>query len=118
MLSNTLRINVESSTTSTRIFLEGVAMVLLCHRRGRAWRLRSHELFNGRNQLILLHRLGQKSRSAFLHRAVAMLSASARSHDHHRNAPGGRALPQLHHQLVPCHARHFEVSYDQVAAML
>src|SRR5215472_8555854 len=118
MFSNTLRINVESSTTSTRIFLEGVAMVLLRHRRGRAWRLRSYELFNCRDQLILLHRFGQESRSAFLHGAIAVLGAGARCHDHHRNAPRGWALPQLHHQLVPSHPRHFEVGYDQVTAVL
>src|SRR5205823_7801726 len=56
--------------------------------------------------------------SAFLHRAVAMLGARARSHDHHRNAPPGRALAQLHHQLVTRHARHLEVGNDQMTAVL
>jgi hemin uptake protein HemP len=41
-------------------------MVLLRHGRGRARRLRSNKLFDGRNQLIFLYRLGQEGRSAFL----------------------------------------------------
>src|SRR6266568_8268983 len=118
MLSSTLRMKVESSTTRTRIFLEGFAIFFLRHWRGRAWHLRSHELFYGRNQLILLHWFRQEGRSAFLHRAVAMLRARTRSHDHHRNASRGRALAQLHHQLVAGHARHFKVGDDQVTAVL
>src|SRR5215467_4581797 len=118
MVSSTLRMKVESSTTSTRIFLEGVAIFFLRHRRGRAWRLRSHKLFYSRNQLILLHGFRQESRSAFLHCAVAMLGACTGGHNHHRNAPRRGALPQLHHQLVTRHARHFEVGDDQVTAVL
>src|SRR2546430_855786 len=116
MFSSTLRMKVESSTTSTRSFLEGVTMLLLRHGRNRAWRLRSHELFDGRDQLILLYRLGKESGSAFLHGAVAVLGASARSHHHHRNAARGRALAQLHHEFVTRHARHLQVGNDQMAA--
>src|SRR5438105_15587942 len=118
MFSSTLRMKVESSTTSTRIFFEGIAIFLLRHRRDRAWRLRSDKLFEGRDQLIFLDRLGEKSGSAFLHCALAMLGPGARSHHHHRNAARGRALAQLHHQFVAGHARHLEVRDDQVTAVL
>src|SRR2546429_9814091 len=91
MFSNTLRMKVESSTTSTRIFFEGVDMVQLRHRRG-ARRLRSDELFDGHKQFIFLYRLGQEGGSAILYGAVAMLGAGARGYHHHRNAAGGRAL--------------------------
>src|SRR5215467_1881558 len=97
MFSSTLRMKVESSTTSTRIFLEGVAIVLLRHWSDRARRLRSHELFDRSDQLIFLHRLGQESGGAFLHRAVAVLGAGARRDHHDRNTPCGRALAQLDH---------------------
>src|SRR2546429_6118730 len=90
MFSNTLRMKVESSTTSTRIFFEGVDMVQLRHRRG-ARRLRSDELFDGRKQFIFLYRLGQEGGSAILYGAVAMLGAGARGYHHHRNAAGGAA---------------------------
>src|SRR5215472_3637303 len=118
MFSSTLRMKEESSTTSTRIFLEGVAIVLLRHWSDRAVRLRSHELFDCGDQLIFLHRLRQEGGSAFLHRAAAVLGAGARRDDHYWNATSGRALAQLHHQLVAGHARHFEVGDDQVAAVL
>src|SRR5439155_1646637 len=75
--SRTLRINRESSTTSTRIFLLGVAIVCLPHRRDGARRLRSYELFDRRDQLILLDRLGQECRGAFLHRPITMLCPRA-----------------------------------------
>src|SRR6266566_4886486 len=117
MFSNTLRMKVESSTTSTRIFFEGVDMVQLRHRRG-ARRLRSDELFDGRKQFIFLYRLGQEGGSAILYGAVAMLGAGARGYHHHRNAAGGRTLAQLHHQLVTRHAMHLQVGDDQVAAVL
>src|SRR5207245_641691 len=118
MPSSTFRMKVESSTTSTRNFLLGVAIVRLRYRRDRAWRLRSYKLFNCRDQLIFLHRLGQKCRGAFLDRTISMLCPCARRNDHHGNSPCRRALAQLHHQFVSGHTRHFEVGNDQMAAVL
>src|SRR2546430_3603040 len=117
MFSNTLRMKVESSTTSTRIFFEGVDMVQLRHRRG-ARRLRSDELFDGRKQFIFLYRLGQEGGSAILYGAVAMLGAGARGYHHHRNAAGGRALAQMHPQLLNPPARHLQGGDDHGAALL
>src|ERR1700687_5685146 len=116
--SRTFRMNVESSTTSTRNFLLAVAIVRLRYRREGAWRLCSYKLFDRRDQLILLHRLGQECGGAFLNRAIAMLCPCARRNHHHGNAPCRRALAQLHHQFVTCHARHFEVGDDQMASVL
>src|ERR1700687_6002917 len=113
--SRTFRMNVESSTTSTRNFLLAVAIVRLRYRRDGAWRLRSYKLFDRRDQLILLHRLGQECGGAFLNLAIEMLCPLARCNHHHGNAPRRRALAQLHHQFVTCHARHFEVGDDQMA---
>src|SRR5467141_747547 len=118
MPSRTFRMNAESSTTSTRNFLLMVAIVRLRYRRDGARRLRSNKLFDRRDQLILLHRLGQKRGCAFFHRTIAMLCPRAGSNDHHRNSPRRWALAQLHHQFVTCHARHFEVGNDQMAAVL
>src|SRR6266404_3592854 len=96
--SRTFRMNVESSTTSTRNFLVVVvAIVRLRYRRDGARRLRSDELFNRRDQLILLHRLGQECGGAFLNRAIAMLCPRARRNYHHGNSPRRGALAQLHH---------------------
>src|SRR6202165_3551837 len=116
--SRTLRMNVESSTTSTRNFLLVVAIVRLRYRSDGARRLRSDELFNRRDQLILLHRLGQECGGAFLNRAIAMLCPRARCNYHHRNSPRRGALAQSHHQFVTRHPRHFEVGNDQMAAVL
>src|SRR5229473_7793068 len=116
--SRTFRMNVESSTTSTRIFLLVGAIVRLRYRRDGAWRLRSYKLFDRRDQLIFLHRLGQECGGAFLNRTVSMLCPRARCNDHHGNSPRRWALAQLHHQFVTGHARHFEVGNDQMAAML
>src|ERR1700730_16981224 len=108
MVSRTLRMKAESSTTTTTKFLlELGAISRLRHRYGWARRLRPYELFDRRDQLILLYRLGKKCHCAFFDGAVAMFGAGAGGNDHHRNAPGGRALSQLHHQLVAGHARHF-----------
>src|SRR5712692_8601347 len=88
MPSRTFRINAESSTTSTRNFLLVVAIVRLRYRRDRAWRLRSHKLFHCGDQLILLHRLGEECRGAFLHCAIAVLGSRARGNHHHRDSAG------------------------------
>src|SRR2546430_9755233 len=115
MSSNTWRMKVESSTTSTRIFFEGVDMVQLRHRRG-ARRLRSDELFDGRKQFIFLYRLGQEGGSAILYGAVAMLGAGARGYHHHRNAAGGRALGQPHPPPLNPPSRRLPVGGDPRAA--
>src|SRR6266852_4301330 len=117
--SRTLRMNAESSTIKTRNFLLAAgAIARLRHRYGRACRLRSHELFDRSKQLIFLHRLGQKRCSAFFYGAVAVLGPGARGDDHDGDAARRRALPQLHHQLISGHARHFEVRDNKVAAVL
>src|SRR5713101_1794515 len=116
--SRTFRMNAESSTMSTRNFSLVGAIVRLRYRRDRARRLRSYKLFDRRDELILLHRLGQECRGAFFHRAIAMLCPRARRHDHHGNSSRRRALAQLHHQFVTCHSWHLEVGNDQMAAVL
>src|SRR5216683_7430675 len=118
ILSRTFRMNAESSTTSTRNFVLVGAIVRLRYRRDRARRLRSHKLFDRRDQLILLHWLGQECRGAFPHRPIAMLCPRARRHDQHWNSPRRRALAQLHHQFVTCHSWHLEVGNDQMATVL
>src|SRR5579883_1372933 len=90
----------------------------LSHRHDRACRLRSHELFDGGEELIFLHRLGEEGGCAFLHGAVAMLRAGARSDHHHGNSFGCRALTELSHQFIPGHAGHFQVGDHQMAAVL
>src|SRR5258708_6502568 len=112
MPSSTFRMKVESSTTRTRNFLLVVAIVRLRYRGGRARRLRSYKLFDGRDQLIFLNRFGQKCRCAFLDRTISMLGPRARRNNHHGNSPCRWALAQLHHQFVSSHARHFEVGDD------
>src|SRR5437899_373440 len=116
--SRTFRMNEESSTTSTRNFLLGVAIVRLRYRRYRPGRLRSNKLFDRGNQLIFLYWLGQERRGAFLYRAITMLCARSRRHHHHGDPARRGALAQLHHQLVAGHAGHFEVGDDEVAAVL
>src|SRR5258708_3857076 len=108
ILSRTFLMNVESSTTSTRNFLLTVAIVRLRYRRDGAWRLRSYKLFDRRDQLILLHRLGQECSGAFLNRAIAMLCPRARRNHHHGNAPRPGALAHVPHQFVTCHPSHFQ----------
>src|ERR1035438_1976128 len=75
MLTSTLRMNVESSATNTRIFS---ILVILClsMNQGR----RGGRLSRGANQLhhlgdkrFFLHGLDHEGRSAFLHCALAML---------------------------------------------
>src|SRR5664279_649775 len=98
MDSRTLRMKVESSTTSTRNFLCVVlTMARLSNRHDRPCRLRPYELFHGKEELIFLDRLGEEGGRTFLQSAVAMLCAGARSHHHHRNSARGGTLPQLRH---------------------
>src|SRR5271165_136418 len=76
IVSRTLRMNAESSTTSTRnFFVAELTMTFLSNRHDRACRLRSDELFHGSQQLIFLHRLGQECGSSFFQGAVAMFRA-------------------------------------------
>ena len=75
-------------------------------------------MFNRCNELIFLNRLGEEGNGAFLHGAIAMLGARARSYDHYRDAARCGALAKLNHELVTGHARHLEVGDDQVAAVL
>src|SRR5712692_10410996 len=90
----------------------------LRHRYKRASGLRSEKFFDGGDQRIFLHGLGQKGRRAFLYGAIAMLGAGARGDDHDGDAARGRTLAQLDHEFVARHARHFEVGDNQVAAVL
>src|SRR5260370_17792969 len=83
----TFLMNAESSTTSTRNFLLMVAIVRLRYRRDGARRFRSYKLFDRRDQLILLDRLGQECSGPFLHPATAMLSPPPRLNAHHRQPP-------------------------------
>src|SRR5271170_7077655 len=80
MVSRTLRMNAESSTTRTRNFLAAGVGINFClgDRDERSRDLRSHELFHGGDELIFLHGLGQESRGAFFYRTIAMFFASAR----------------------------------------
>jgi len=51
--------------------------------------------------------------------AIAMLGPCSRGYDHHRNSPRrGEFWRRLHHQFVSGHARHLEVSDDQMAPVL
>src|SRR5229473_757434 len=107
MPSSTFRMKVESSTTRTRNFLLVVAIVRLRYRGDRARRLRSYKLFDGRDQLIFLNRLGQKCRGAFLDRTISMLCPRARRDDHHGNSPRRWALAQLPSSLAQRFAPHW-----------
>src|ERR1700687_2742519 len=101
MVSRTLRMKAESSTTSTRNFLLGLGAIAdLRHRYRLVVCLRSHKLFDRCNQLIFLYGLGQKCHGAFLDGAVAMLCAGARGDHHDRNTARRGTLAQLHHELV------------------
>src|ERR1700730_15152597 len=98
MVSRTLRMKAESSTTSTRNFLLVLGAIAdLRHRYGLACCLRSHKFFDFCNQLIFLYGLGEECDGAFLHSAIAMLGTSARGYDHDRNTARRGALAQLHH---------------------
>src|SRR6267142_3581968 len=109
----------ESSTIKTRNFLIAAGAIAgLRHGYNRTRCLRSYKLFDRSEQLIFLHGLGQKCGGAFFYGAIAMLGAGARGDDHHRDAAGGGALPQLNHQFVAGHTRHFQVGDNQVAAVL
>src|SRR5260370_5845217 len=75
IVSSTLRMKAESSTTRIRIFLLAVAIVRLRHRSDRARSPRSHELFDLSDQMILQHGLAQKCRCAFLDTTAPLLDS-------------------------------------------
>src|SRR5580700_10035117 len=120
---STLHMKAESSATSTRIFFSGAFIISILprryvYRRPRLRHFGANQFFDLRDQLIFLHRLGQESRSAFLHRAVSVLRSRTRSHHEHWYSSRDRILPQVRHQFVAVHARHLEVGNHQMAAKL
>src|SRR5262245_251819 len=124
MLCSTLRMNAESSTTSTRILLPACvifkALLPSCRRRMLHLHAcgRSNQLSYCSNKLVFLYRLGQEGRRAFLDGAVAMFGACARRDYHDRDISRLRVLPQVREQLVPICPRHFQVCHHKVATRL
>src|SRR5271167_4732584 len=118
---STLHMKVESSATSTRIFFTG-GMSALAHRyagSGAPHRpFRADQALHSRNQLVFLHGFGEERRRALFHCAIAVFGAGARGDHQHRNFSQHGILPQVRHQLVTVHARHFEVGHHQVTTNL
>src|ERR1700691_4418000 len=113
MSLSTLHMNGESSTTRTRIFFPGAFSISIVPREHGGGEtplgyFRPNQIFDGRDQLIFLHRLGEKCERSFLHGAIAVPRASSRSDDHHRNSASDGILPQVGHKFVAVHARHFK----------
>ena len=92
--------------------------MFLRYRDCRARCLRSDKFFDRGDELIFLHRFGEKCGGAFFYGAIAMLGSGARGYNHDWYASRCGALAQLNHQFVAGHARHFEVGDDQMAAVL
>src|SRR5262252_9323350 len=66
IVSRTLRMKAESSTISTRVLVEGVAMAGFRAGSGNRLRgLRSNELLNGFGELIFLDWFGEEGNGAF-----------------------------------------------------
>src|SRR5947209_18106759 len=84
----TFRMNVESSTIKTRIFFVFPSVMVSSVRRHSCQRIRRryirpNQLGDDGQKLILLDRLGQKVRRAFLDGAVAVFgSGTRRDHQH------------------------------------
>src|SRR3984957_17576514 len=118
---STLHMKVESSATNTRIFFTG-GMSALAHRhagsRAPQRTLGADQALHGRDQLIFLHRLGEKSPRGFFHRAIAVFGSGAGGDHQHRDFSQHRVLPQMRHQFVPVHARHLEVGHHKMASNL
>src|SRR6476620_4453903 len=100
MPCSTLRMNAESSTISTRVFLLRVicyeTFLLSCGRLfQRLSRRTANELSHRSNKLVFLHRFGQERHCSFFHCPVTMLGAGPRGDHHHRNVAGLRILPQM-----------------------
>src|SRR5258708_16734733 len=123
MVCNTLRMNAESSTISTRILLLVSIMSNIfllhnrCHVRRCADTLTDQPRYCG-NELVFLNRLGQKRRRAVLDGTIAMLGSRARRNHHYRNIACFRTLPDVRQELVTVRARHLKVRDHQVAADL
>src|SRR6202167_2900513 len=120
---STLHMKAESSTTSTRIFLSAVFIIsILPYRHARGgpslFTVASDEAFDRRDQLVFLHGFGEEAGCAFLHGAITMLGSGARRDYKHGNFSGRGILPEMRHQLIAVHPRHFEVGDYQVAADL
>src|SRR6476646_9323756 len=87
MPCSTLRMNAESSTISTRVFLLRVISSLLSGRcfLQRLSRRRANELSYRGNKLVFLHRFGQERHCSFFYCPVTMLGAGTVRDHHHRN---------------------------------
>src|SRR6478672_10703187 len=123
MPCSTLRMNAESSTISTRVFLLNVisCKISLLSRRcflQRLSRRRADQLSYCCNKLVFLYGLGQERHCALFHCPVPMLGSSTRRDHHHRNVASLRILPQMRQQFVAVRPRHFQVGDNQVAARL
>src|SRR5216683_3266083 len=79
---------------------------------------RIHQLFHHQEELLLLHGLGQEGRSALFHGALAMFGARSRSDHQDRYPASHRILPQMRHQFVAVHARHFNIGNNQMTTHL
>src|SRR5215472_1319957 len=111
---NTLHMNGESSTTSTRIFFSAARAISILpqHHAGCGSPLGpfgTGQALDGCYQLVFLYGLCQERHRALFHGAVAVLGAGARRHHQDRNAARDGILSQVRHQFVAVHARHFEV---------
>src|SRR6476646_8052571 len=100
MPCRTFRMNAESSTISTRVFLLSVisykiSLLSGCCFLQRLSRRRSNELSHRSNKLVFLHRFGQERHCSFFHCPVTKLGAGARRDHHHRKVAGLRVLPQM-----------------------
>src|SRR5260370_161579 len=119
----TRRMNAESSTMSTRVFLPTnvIAVALSPSRHHGAGGLRggyANQFHHRRDERFFLHRFRHKRHRAFLHSPVAMLGAGPRSHDHYRNATGLLLLVQVGQQFVTVGAWHLQVGDHQIAMHL
>src|SRR5579871_1832753 len=123
MPCSTLRMNAESSTISTRVFLLNVIAykisLLSCRCLfQRLSRRRADQLGHCCNKLVFLYGLGQKRHCALFHCPVSMLGAGTRRDHHHGNVPSLRILPQMRQQFVAVRSRHFQIGDNQIATRL
>src|SRR5579864_5864011 len=100
MPCSTLRMNAESSTISTRVFLLNVicykTLLLSCSRLfQRLSRRRTDQLSHCCNKLIFLYGFGQECHCAFFHCPITMLRSSTRRDHHHWDIARLRVLSQV-----------------------
>src|SRR5947209_8161396 len=98
MPCSTLRMNAESSTISTRVFLLKVIAYKLSLLSCRYLfqhlsRRRADQSGHCCNKLVFLYGLGQKHHCPFFHCAITMLCPGARCNHHYRNVARLRILP-------------------------